>query len=325
MGSFNRDQFRADIAEKWARATGRHDAAESAFFARQLEDIRGRAYDYKLIELKARMFLPVDNSVNPGAESVTYSQFTPRSLAKIIASYADDLPRSDSTGLQFTAQIKGIGGSYGYSIQEIRAAQMAGLPLDQRRANAARRGVEVVIDKIAQSGDSDYKLVGFFNQPSATTFTVPAGVSGFTDWARKNPGEILSDMNGVANFIVSNTSEVEKPDTLLVPIKQYTQIATTPMNSANASNVTILDMFLKNQPFVQMVAPWYALTGAGAGSTDRMICYKRDPDHLMLVIPQEFEQFPPQQRNLEFVVNCHARCGGVQVPYPLAIAYADGV
>lgn len=304
-----------------------HDAGESAFFARQLEEIRGRSYDLKLIELKARMLIPVDNSVPPGADAVTYRQYTSFGVAKMVASYAEDFPRADVYGKEFTVRPKSIGASYGYNVQEIRAAQMTGLPLEQRRANAARRAIEEKIDSIAQVGDTDTGLTGFLNQGTFTSYVIPSGSgSGATQaWTTKTPSEILADMNGIVNAVISNTKEVEHPDTMLLPIDQYTLIAVTPFSAQNASNVTILEMFLRNNPWVSEVEPWYALKGAGASTSDRMVVYKRDPDHLMLVIPQEFEQFPPQVKGMEFVVPCHARCGGVQVPYPLAIAYGDHI
>jgi hypothetical protein len=301
------------------------DAAESMFFARQLEEIRARTFDTKLVELKARMLIPVDNSVPPGADVVTYRQFSGSGTAKIIASYADDLPRADAFGKEFHVPIKSLGASYGYNIQEIRAAQMVGLPLEQRRANNARRAVEELIDKIAQTGDADTGLVGLLNQSAALTFAVPNGASGHADWADKTPSEIISDMNGMVNLVINTTHEVEHPDTMLIPVAQYSDISSRPWNPNNSSNVTVLEFFLKNSPWISEVEPWYALAGAGAGGLDRAVVYKRDPDHLMLVISQEFEQFPPQPKNLEFVVPCHARCGGVQAPYPLAICYSDGI
>lgn len=322
---FDSREMLAYMAHEGAKLGLRADAGESAFFARQLEEIRGRSYDLKLIELKARMLIPVDNSVPPGADAVTYRQYTSSGTAKIIQSYADDFPRADIFGKEFSVKPKGIGASYGYNVQEIRAAQMTGLPLEQRRANAARRSVEEKIDSIAQIGDADYGLTGLLNQATTTTYAIPNGASGFSQWSTKTPSEILDDMNGAVNAVISNTKEVEKPDTMLVPIEEFTLIASKPWNPNNASNVSILEYFLKNNPWVAEVEPWYALKGAGSGSSDRMVVYKRDPDHLMLVIPQEFEQFPPQAKGMEFVVPCHARCAGVQAPYPLAICYADGI
>jgi hypothetical protein len=55
-----------------------------------------------------------------------------------------------------------------------------------------------------------------------------------------------------------------------------------------------------------------------------VVAYLRNPEVLELEIPQDFEQFAPERRNLEFIVNCHARCGGVLVYQPLAMAYMDG-
>lgn len=301
------------------------DAAESMFFARQLEEIRARTYDTKLVELKARMLIPVDNSVSPGKDVVTYRQFTGSGVAKIIASYADDLPRADAFGKEFHVPLKSLGASYGYNIQEIRAAQEVGMPLEQRRANNARRAIEELIDKLAQTGDADTGLVGLLNQSAALTQAVPAGASGFTQWTNKTPSEIVQDMNSAVNNVINTTHEVEHPDTMLLPVAQYSDISSRPWNPNNSSNVTVLEFFLKNSPWISEVEPWYALAGAGAAGADRGVVYKRDPDHLMLVISQEFEQFPPQPKNLEFLVPCHARCGGVQAPYPLAIDYFDGI
>ena len=51
------------------------DAAENLFFARELEHVRAKSYDIKYADRKIRQLVPVDNSVDPGAEVVTYSQY----------------------------------------------------------------------------------------------------------------------------------------------------------------------------------------------------------------------------------------------------------
>jgi hypothetical protein len=299
------------------------DASESAFLSRQLEQIRAQTYDIKLQALKGRDLVPVDNSVSPGAEVVTYRQFEPIGLAKIISNYADDLPRADVIAREFTSKIRGIGASYGYSVQEIRAAQFAGVPLEQRKANAARRAIEEKIDLIIKTGDSQNGLLGLLNQTNTTAFTVPAGAATTTPWTTKTPDEVVKDLHGIANGIVSSTKEVETPDTLLLPLAQYTLIATKRMG--DGSDATILKFFLSTSPFIKNVIPWAPLAGAGAAGADRMVCYRRDPDALQVVISQEFEQFPPQTEGLEVVTACHARCGGVVVYYPLSISYGDGI
>ncbi len=38
--------------------------------------------------------------------------------------------------------------------------------------------------------------------------------------------------------------------------------------------------------------------------------YEKDPEVVSLVIPQDFEQFPPEIDALRWLVYCHLRCGG---------------
>jgi hypothetical protein len=299
------------------------DAAENAFFERQLEQIRAKTYDIKYPAFRARQLIPVDNTIDPGAETVKYNQYNAVGLAKIVSSYADDLPRADIKGLEFRQPIKSLGASYGYNVQEIRAGKFAGLPLEARKANAARLAVEQAIDRIAALGDAVNNLTGFLNQPNAQIVTIPNGASVSKLWSSKTGLEINSDLTAMANAVVSNTKGIETADTIVVPIAQYGQIASTPITST--ATRTILDFFLGSNPWVKNLEYWFRLQGAGVGPSDRMVAYRKDPDALMLVIPQEFEQFPPTQDGLEFQIACHARIGGVTLFYPLSMAYGDGI
>ena len=299
------------------------DADEGIFFARQLEHVKAKSYDVQYAELKARQVLPVDNSAGPAAETIKYEQYDSVAVAKIISSYADDLPRADVKGKEFISTVKSLGASYGYNVQEVRAARMAGKPLEQRRAEAAKRAILQKENQIAFFGDSASGLTGFINNPNISTVVLPADGTGASAlFSAKTADQILRDLNSVCNFIFSNTKGVEMPDTLLLPVSTFTFLATTARSSV--SDTTILEYFKLNQPFVKEVGWLNELTGAGAGGTNRMIAYKRSADKLMLEIPQDFEQFPVQEKGLEFVISCHSRLGGVIIPYPLSVCFADG-
>ena len=125
------------------------DANESVFFARELEYVKNRTYDKKYPDLRYSMFLPVSTEANPGAESITFTSYDQVGIAKIIANYADDLPRCDAFGTQTETKVKGIGDAYGYSIQEIRNSMMANKNLDARKASACRRAIEQKINECA--------------------------------------------------------------------------------------------------------------------------------------------------------------------------------
>lgn len=301
----------------------RLDAAESAFLSRQLEYIRAELYKVDYPELMGRMLIPVDKVVPPGAEIMTYRQYDRVGSAKVVASYATDAPRVNVFMKEFPSSIRGILTSWGVTIQEMRNAQLAGMNLDATEQEAAREAIEEKIDLIAQVGDSSHGLLGLLNQPNAISYVIPNGVSGSALWKNKTADEILADMNGIISNMVELTNQREKPDTMILPIAQYEEIASRRIG--DGSERTILGYFLANSRHVKEVVSWYAVKGAGAGATDRMVIYKRDIKKLKLVIPLEFIQHEPQRKGLQIETICEARCGGVVVHKPLSISYGDGI
>ncbi len=302
----------------------RLDAGESVFFARELELIKAKTYDVKQVNLKGLSLIPIDTSIDPGHEQVTYRQWNMVGIAQMISSYANDFPRADVKALEFTGNIASLGAGYGYSVQEIRAARLQGVPLDQRKANAAKRAIDVKLDTIAQTGDTGKGLLGLLNQTNAQTYTCTAdGAGGLATWASKTSDQVARDMHLAVRTGVEATYELEQPDTMLLPLTSFGYIATTRMSTIDST--TILEYFLKTSPYIQEVISWYALETAGANSTKRAVIYRKDPDALEFRLPVPFESFPPEQIGMEFKVACHARCGGVVAYYPMSIGYLDGI
>lgn len=305
-------------------STGRLDANEAIHFARQLEFVKSQAYDVKRPALSAMALFPVDTSVPAGASTVTYRQYDAVGMAKVIANYADDLPRADVTAKEFTSPVRGVGISYGYSVQEIRASAFAGTSLDSKKMRAAQRGHEMTINQLAWSGDTAAGIPGFLTNANIPAYTVPAdGTSSSKLWSAKTPDLILRDMNGIVNSVYTVTKGVHKPNELWIPQAQYALISSTARSST--SDTTILEFFLNANPFIERVIPVVELTGAGAGGTDLMVAAENMADNYQLVIPMAFMQHAPQQVNLEFTVPCESRCGGVIIEYPLAFAIGSGI
>ena len=301
------------------------DSAETLFFARELEYRKAQTYDVIRAPLKAFELIPVSTEAGPGAESIVYEQYDSTGIAKLIANYADDLPRADVKGKELFAPVKSIGNSYGYSLQEVRAARLAGKPLEQRKANAAGRAQREKWNRIAFFGDADTGLPGWLSNPNVPNSAVAqgAGSGDPTEWEDKTPAEILKDLNDAVNGVVDLTNGAEQPNTVAMPIKQYTQISTTP--AGTGTDTTILEYFLRNSPFVDSVEWANELSGAFTGDTDGFIVYDRNPDKMTLEMPQMFEQLPVQERGLEFVVPCHSRIGGVIIYYPLSQKFSYGI
>ena len=304
------------------------DADESLFFTRQLEFVKGRTFDIKFAALKARTLIPVSFEAGPGAESIKYEQFDMVGVAKIVADYAKDFPRADVSAKEFISPIKSLGSSYGYSVQEIRNAQFAGKPLQQRKANAARRSIAQQENTIAYIGDSDFNLPGWFTNPNIPDVALPAdGVGSLTTFASKitTPDLIVRDLNSMINAVMTQSNGAELPNAMLLPLAQKTQIASTP-RSIN-SDTTILNYVLQNNAAGLTDCEWVNELAASNGfvADDTAIVYDRSPDAMTLEIPQDFEQFRPQEKGLEFEVPVHERIGGVLIYYPLSQTITDDV
>lgn len=301
------------------------DANESIYFARQLEQIRSKSYDVKRAALNAIRLMPVDTSINPGVEFITYRQYDTVGIAKIIANYADDLPRADVVAKEFTSPVRGIGNSYGYSVQEIRAAQFTGTDLTTKKTNATRRAHDETINRLAWAGDTVSGLPGLLSNANIPGYTVPADGTGSSKlWSTKTPDLILRDMNGIVNQVYTQSKGIHRANELWLPLEQYTYIASTARSST--SDTTILEYFLNNNPFIQKVEPVIEMDLANSsGTLDAMFALENSIDNYQLNLPMMFMQHPPEKRGLEFVIPCESRFAGVTVEYPLAFSRADSI
>jgi len=320
-------QVHLDVAISMAIGNGIMDADGAVFFQRQLEHIKARSYDVKYAELKARSLFPVSNEGGAGITSITYRTYDQAGSAKIINAYADDLPRADVAGKETTIPVRSVGISYGYNLDEIQASQLTGMSLDQRRANAARRSNEQVVNDVAFFGDAESNLPGLFSNPNIPTGAVVNPGSG-TEWVNKTPDQILFDVNDLFADIFETTNMVEQGNTLLMPPAQWSYIMSTPRSSN--SDTTIAQYLANNSPYLNSIEDMIPVNECSAAnnpelSTDAMVAYDRNPDKLQLEIPVELEMLPIQQKNLEFVVPGRSRLAGLNIYYPMSLAIATGI
>jgi hypothetical protein len=299
----------------------RLDAKFTAVLEKQLEHVKAATYDIVYPEMKARQIIPVSHDADPGAETIAYRQWDDFGMAQIIANYGDDLPLIDALVEEYQQKVKGLGAAYQWSIQDLRRSAMAGSNLESRRARAARRAIEQQIENIAALGNSNAGLNGFAKHANVPLVTPTTGT-----WSSATGAQMVGDMMKLASAVVNTSKETFMPDTIIMPITTYNLFATTRISTTGDTNTTALQAFLASNPWVKNIGTWNKLATADAGDTGpRVVCYKRDPEVLTLEIPQEFEQLPPQAKNMAFQVPVHARCGGVIVYYPIAMAYMDGL
>ena len=239
-----------------------------------------------------------------------------------------DLPDVEISAKETTRKIYGEGISFSYSIQDIRNARFANKPLEQTKANAARRQLLQLENKLAFDGDPTTEIVGFINNPNFNVTTPVDGASGTTDWESKTPDEIIKDVTNMTSDIRDTSNGVESPTSLLIPEKQWTLISNTPRSST--SDTTIAQFIINANPFIQEIVPVYNLKAKapvdpGYDSEDVAILYNRSQEKLWLETPQDVEFFDTQPHNMSFKVPAHMRTAGVVVAYPKSVSQLNGI
>lgn len=295
----------------------RADAAPSLFLQRELQDIEAIAYETPTKPLLADTLIPI-NQVNPGAMEGGYDRITRYGSMRWVAANAQDLPRVNAAKVRTTFQMRSAALMVAYNQDEIRSAQMAGVSLDAEHMTTARRAGDQFRDRIAISGDSAIGLTGFVNDAN-----VPRGNATNGSWASATPEHILQDMNDAWIDAMLQNKTAFPPDTLALPFSLWALIASTPRSSTDPT--TILETFLKNQPYIKSVIGVLDLEDAGSGSTGRMVVYQRSKAVLQQSVAIAFEPLAPQFVGLEVQIPCVTRIGGTQWKAPIAAVYRDGL
>lgn len=298
---------------------------ENIFFERELETVRAGDFEIKYAPLKGLQLVPVNTSIDPADETYTVRVWDGTGTVKLISSYANDFPRADVFASESSVGLKSYGNGYGYSIQEIRRARRANKPLEAKKRGKAKQAMDQKLDKLVQLGDPAVAgSKGLLNQSGTLTYTLPADGTGSSKvFTTKTPDQIVRDLHAICNAMITTTSEVEVPNTMLLPLTTYYYVSTTRM-SAGDGTLTILQTFMAQRDDIKTVVPWAPLETAGASSTKRIVVYRRAPDVLEFLLAVPFEEFPPQAKGMEFEIACHMRTGFVVVYLPAAIIYSDG-
>ncbi len=305
---------------------GRFDAGETALFLQKLEQVKATIVEHVYPKNRVREFFPVEAGIDPGAETYVWYRYDRAGMAKMIANYADDLPRIEELGYKEVTVFENIGISWSYNVQEIAAAGFAGYQLDARRGRIAREAIEFKIEKVCAFGDADRNFKGVLNNANIPILNQGSTPEMYGGWGSgATPAQILGDLNTMAWAPWTASKQVHTPNAMLFGTNAFKIISTTPISDDQPST-SVLEAFRKMNPHIRSVDPWVQLDLADAeGNGERAMVYEKSPDNITLALPLDFKSLPPEQRNLAFVVNAYARIGGPIIYRPLSAVYVDGL
>ncbi len=273
--------------------------------------------------------IPVDTSAHPFAQTVTYYSSDKFGKADWINGNSHDIPLAGSELSEFKTSVFTAGIGYGFGWEEVGVAMKMGYNLQATDAAAARRAYEEMVDGIAFRGDASKGFSGLINYPGITAGSVQNGGWVALAVAVGGPDKILADVNSVLLGVPSGTLYTAVADTLLLSPAKLNLLATTRLGD---TTMTLLQFLRENNTYTAMtgqpltIRTVRGLETAGAGSTERMIAYRRDPDTLKLHIPMTHRFLPVWQNGpLTWIVPGVFRLGGLDVRRPKNVRYGDGL
>ena len=306
--------------------------SDGLFFQRQLEAIETQTYDVLYPDLEARECFTTNTFGGAGVTTLTFRSYDSVGKAQVINARATDFPKSEITGKEYSMSVKTLGTAYDFDIDEVAAAQVTGMPLEARRAQASKRGYEELINDSVWYGNEDF--IGFFGNaaglhPEIPHTQVPTGAAGSRSWVGANakvPDEILADLFFGGRAMHTTTKKIFSPSELWLPLDRYHHIMQTPRN--DVSDTTIAQFFIKNNPFITSMDQIKSLNAIADEETgfgyELMVFIKhtspegRETIRIRETLPLQF--LPVQLHGLVYEVPGRGRFGGLEVTYPAAVA-----
>lgn len=293
----------------------RLDAGETAFVSRQLAYVKQTNIETIYTQFSAFDLFPISSEAGPAAKSILWRVWDRVGEARIIASYADDLPKAGILATENVTPIRTLGASYGWSLQDMRSAMMAGVALDTRLAAATLQAHNQKINQIAWKGDTEHGLPGLKSDSN-----IPTSAAGIV-FSSATAEQIIALVNTMLTSIQSATKGAQSANVVALPPAQLAIMMSTPRSTT--SDTSVLSFLQTSWPGVRFVGvqdleDW-------SSTDDAIIAMNNSPGNMSLEIPQPYQEEPAERHALRFEVATHSRIAGLLVYYPKSVTIRTGI
>lgn len=312
-----------------------------AYFVNQLENLDKKLYE-PLVAVTWGRDIKLRSGITMSNESTSFIQSAfaaPGSLSANLGTNAGGnmpwvsaessaIPGVEVNGQKIVTPLRLLAREVSYTSVELDRSQLTQQPIDVQKINALNTLYQMNIDQMVYIGSSDVGATGLINNSGVTASTVANGIAGSPLWSNKTPDEILADVNTLITNSWTASGFSVCPGKILLPPTNFAYIASQKVSSAG--NVSIMKFLEENSICLRVngkaldIQPVKWLTGAGSASSNRMVAYTNDEDHVrfpMVPIRRETAYY----QGIRFTMPYLWAFGQMEFPYLECIAYADGI
>lgn len=215
---------------------------------------------------------------------------------------------------------------------DMQRQQLVGRSLESLLTDAIRLSYDKHQEMNVYTGFEVYGTTGLINNKNVVTQGVKANAAGKTRFKDKTPDEILDDINAaiLAGWEAAEYDNSAIPNHILLPYEQYIHIQNTRISELGET--TIMDFLMKNNVAKSnggelVIGATSFCKGAGAGRTDRMVCYVNNKKFVCAeeLVPLARTMTAPNTDKLSFDSIYMANLSEVEFYYLQPITYWDGI
>jgi hypothetical protein len=203
-----------------------------------------------------------------------------------------------------------------------------GQPIDVQQFEGLNIKYQMSTDEMVYIGDTDLNVFGLVNNPNVTVGPVANGQSGFPEWTKKTPDEILLDVNTLINSVWAASGYAVCPKKLLLAPDSFMYLNSTRIGTSG--QFSILEFLKQNSLSLSVnnveldIQPVKWLAGRGVGGTNRMVAYS-DQERFVRFPMVPIRRETPYYNALRFSAPYIWGLGEVEFVYPETLGYADGM
>lgn len=215
---------------------------------------------------------------------------------------------------------------------DMQRGQLIGRNLESLLTDGLRLHYDKHMEINVYRGFEPFGTTGLINNPNVTATGVKATASGKTKFKDKTPNEILDDINSAISdgWEAAEHDNSAIPNHIIMPYEQFEYIQT--QRVSEFSDTTIMDFLMKNNVAKLnggelIIGGTNFCKGAGAGGTDRMVCYVNNDKFIQVEELVPLSRIMTQQNimNLSYDSAYAANISEVELFYTQPITYWDGI
>ncbi|OOM73992.1 hypothetical protein CLPUN_42300 [Clostridium puniceum] len=210
--------------------------------------------------------------------------------------------------------------------------QQVGKSLSQILDDGIRLNHSKMIDRNVYVGISKTGTYGLINNPNIVAISAVNGAAGSPLWSKKTPVEIMNDINQLlTNTVTDSGYDLSgMANRVLIDWANYSYIANTPVTLAGTQsilNYLLENNIASNQGINLEIFPCRWCTGAGIGSTQRMVAYVKAPNRVNVDLPVPLSRVmtAPNTTSGSYETIFASQFSQVKYLYYSCAGYIDGI